>query len=69
MSKQSMGRCCWVVVIFPVIFYAPKFLEYRYEEFVHTFSTPINCTNYVNEEKDFMEDWVSVFAPDSKLCT
>ena len=60
MSKKSMIGCCWFVVIFPVIFYSPKFLEYRYQQFEHTFKIQINCTDYVFEQTSSFAETVSL---------
>ena len=35
-----------VVVLFPVVFYLPKFFEYRYGEVIQTVPTEMNCTEY-----------------------
>ena len=67
MSKKSMVGCCWFVVIFPVIFYSPKFLEYRYHQFEHTFKMSINCTNYVFEQTPSFAPTVSFYAAKGQL--
>ena len=41
-----------VVVVFPVVFYLPKFFEYRYDKFVHLSHKTINCTKYVIEQEE-----------------
>ena len=38
-----------MVVAFPVVFYVPKFFEYRYEKFTSEYSREINCSEFVHE--------------------
>ena len=64
MSKRFGTLCCCMVIIFPIVFYIPKFMEYRYEKFVHNFPTPINCSQLVLEQREMLEfdekfSWVS----------
>ena len=64
MSKRCGTICCCMVIIFPIVFYIPKFMEYRYEKFVHNFPTPINCSQLVLEQREMLEfdekfSWVS----------
>lgn len=64
MSKRAGTLCCVLVVFFPVVFYSPKFLEYRYQKFVHNFPMPINCSQYIEEQRELAEfnqklQWVS----------
>ena len=47
--------CCVLVVCFPVVFYSPKFLEYRYQKFVHNFPMAINCSGYIVEQRELAE--------------
>ena len=35
-----------VVVLFPILFYLPKFFEYRYVDIVREVTKEVNCTEY-----------------------
>ena len=35
-----------VVVLFPILFYLPKFFEYRYVDMLVPVTREINCTEY-----------------------
>ena len=64
MSEKSVMAACVFVVIFPMLFYAPKFMEYKYQKFIHTFPVPINCSQYVQEQRELLKfdqklQWVS----------
>ena len=37
-----------IVVGFPIIFYSPKFLEYRYQKMNQTSEIAINCSQHIN---------------------
>ena len=52
MSRKTFLLCVVVVVVFPVVFYLPKFFEYRYDKFVHLSHKTINCTKYVIEQEE-----------------
>ncbi len=41
MSKKMFYVCVGAVVIFPILFYFPKFFEYRYDKFVQVILTTI----------------------------
>ena len=65
MSKKCGSICCSIVVLFPIIFYFPKFWEYRYQKFEHDFPLPINCSQYILEQRELSEidnaiKWVSM---------
>ncbi len=55
MSKKAVNCCCVFVVVFPLIFYMPKFFEFRYEKFAKIYPRTVNCTNYVLEERRLAE--------------
>ena len=55
MSQKSGTIFCCIVVIFPMLFYFPKFFEYRYQKFEHDFPIPINCSQFVQEQRELQE--------------
>ena len=66
MSKRCGTVWCVIVVLFPAVFYFPKFFEYRYQKFEHDFPIPINCSQFVLEQRELQEidnaiQWVSCF--------
>ena len=66
MSKRCGTIWCVIVVIFPAVFYFPKFFEYRYQKFEHDFPIPINCSKFVLEQRELQEldnaiQWVSFY--------
>ena len=66
MSKRCGTVWCLIVVLFPAVFYFPKFFEYRYQKFEHDFPIPINCSQFVLEQRELQEidnaiQWVSCF--------
>ena len=51
MMTNKCGVICRAIVLgFPIIFYSPKFLEYRYQKMIHTSEIPINCSQHILEE-------------------
>ena len=46
MFEQEANVSLAVVVLFPILFYLPKFFEYRYVDVLHPVTTEINCTEY-----------------------
>ena len=55
MSVKYATIYCGIVVVFPMVFYFPKFFEYKYQKFEHDFPTPINCTQYVMEQRELVQ--------------
>ena len=55
MSTKCATVYCGFVVLFPMVFYFPKFFEYKYQKFQHDFPTPINCTQYILEQRELSE--------------
>ncbi|XP_059095876.1 uncharacterized protein LOC131890532 [Tigriopus californicus] len=53
MSTKRANICLGFVVIFPLVFYSPKFFEYRYHSFTHESIHNVNCSEYVEE----LERW------------
>ena len=51
MSKRMFNACVALCIIFPTIFYSPKFLEYRYITKEQEKMTNINCTDFLNEQR------------------
>ena len=48
MTNKCGFICCAIVVGFPIIFYSPKFLEYRYQKMNQTSEIAINCSQHFN---------------------
>lgn len=46
---QAANWCLVGVFAFPIVFYLPKFFEYRYETYVDEMVEDINCTLYAIE--------------------
>ena len=44
--EQEANVSMAVVVLFPVLFYLPKFFEYQYQYEYHPATREINCTDY-----------------------
>ena len=55
MSIKYATIYCGIVVVFPMAFYFPKFFEYKYQKFEHDFPTPINCSQYVMEQRELVQ--------------
>ena len=55
MSKKLSLCCGYFAILFPILFYAPKFMEYKYEKFVQNYEVRINCSLYVDEQKELYE--------------
>ena len=63
MSKKMFTMSVLMVVFFPVVFYFPKFFEYRYDKFVQVTQKTINCTMFAIEQEELARlaahfDWV-----------
>ena len=48
-----------VVVLFPVMFYLPKFFEYRYDDVIQEVRTEMNCTEYALRSVNVSETTVN----------
>ena len=52
MSKNTFNACALVCILFPMLFYAPKFFEYRYGSWVKKVTRPVDCRNFFYEQQE-----------------
>ena len=44
--------CAILCIVFPLVFYSPKFFEYRYGSWVKRVTRPVDCRNFFYEQQE-----------------
>ena len=52
MSKKMFNVCAILCIVFPLVFYSPKFFEYRYGSWVKRVTRPVDCRNFFYEQQE-----------------
>ena len=52
MSKKMFNGCAILCIVFPLVFYSPKFFEYRYGSWVKRVTRPVDCRNFFYEQQE-----------------